>query len=146
MSCRPRLQKKYFSACGHRGFGKYCHRCAEAAHQSQLTVTESKLLRDRWTESYLHDPVDLTGLPKPIVLKARETLGKLAQGTDYYALQGKRLIGIDRDLIRIPITRRYRLLIQDLGNNQFHLLKVLSHEAYNAIANNRLHQRLRMKH
>jgi hypothetical protein len=134
MSHRPRLHKKYFPICGHKGFGKYCHRCSDLAHRKQAIALESQLLRNQWLETYDHDPIDLKHLPKPIVLRARELLAQLAQGTEYYKLQGKRLLGIDRDLIRIPVTRRYRLLIQDVGNNTFQSLKVLSHEAYNAIA------------
>ena len=134
MSHRPRLHKKYFPSCGHRGFGTYCHRCSDIAHRKQTIAQESHILRSQWLETYDHDPIDLTHLPKPIVLRARKILEKLAQGKEYYKLQGKRLLGIDRDLIRIPVTRRYRLLIQDIGNNSFQSLKVLSHEAYNTIA------------
>jgi hypothetical protein len=134
MSHRPRLHKKHFSTCGHKGFGQYCHRCSDLNHRKQAIDLEPKLLRNQWLATYDHDPIDLTHLPKPIVLRAREILEKLAQGTEYYKLQGKRLLGIDRDLIRIPVTRRYRLLLQDCGNNSFQSLQVLSHEAYNAIA------------
>jgi hypothetical protein len=145
MSRRPRRQKKRFPTCAHRGFGQYCHHCADLALRKQSIATATKLQRDEWTETYDHDPIDLQGLPKPIVLKARKILEQLTQGTEYYKLQGKRLLGIDRDLIRIPVTRRYRLLIQDLGEKTPHFLKVLSHEAYNAIANNRIYQNLRIK-
>lgn len=145
MSHRPRRQKKRFPTCAHRGFGQYCHRCADLALRKQSIDTAARLQRDEWIETYDHDPIDLQHLPKPIVLKARKILEQLAQGTDYYKLQGKRLLGIDRNLIRIPVTRSYRLLVQDLGDKTPHFLKVLSHEAYNAIANNRFHQKLRMK-
>ena len=134
MSSRPRLQKKRFSSCGHRGFGQYCHHCADRNLQKQAIVQEESILRSQWLETYDHDPIDLRHLPKPIVLRAREILAKLAQGTEYYKLQGKRLLGIDRDLIRIPVTRRYRLLLQDCGNSTFKSVKLLSHEAYNAIS------------
>jgi hypothetical protein len=134
MSHRPRLHKKYFSSCGHRGFGQYCHRCTDIAYRKQTIVAESKILHDQWLQTYEQDSVDLRKLPKHIVIKARQILEQLAQGTEYYKLKGKRLLGIDRDLIRIPVTRRYRLLIKDIGDNMFEALKVLSHEAYNAIA------------
>ncbi|MEB3293086.1 MAG: hypothetical protein VKJ24_07990 [Synechococcales bacterium] len=134
MSRRPHLQKKRFANCGHRGFGQYCHRCADLNLRKQAIVQQETILRSQWLETYDHDPINLRHLPKPIVLRAREILAKLAQGTEYYKLQGKRLLGIDRDLIRIPVTRRYRLLLQDHGDNTFQSIKVLSHEAYNAIA------------
>ena len=134
MSNRSRLHKKHFSRCGHRGFGQYCHRCADIADRKHSIAMESKILRDQWVETYDHDPIDLHELPKPIVLRARKILEQLAQGVEYYKFKGKRLLGVDRDLIRIPVGRRYRLLIQDIGNNTFQSLKVLSHEAYNSIA------------
>ena len=134
MSHRSRLHKKYFSSCGHRGFGKHCHRCADIADRKQTIAAESKLLRDQWLQTYEQDSVNLRKLPKPIVVKARQILEQLAQGTEYYKLKGKRLLGVNPDLIRIPVTREYRLLIKDIGNNTFQALKVLSHEAYNAIA------------
>ena len=134
MSQRLRLHKKYFSSCGHRGFGQYCHRCSDIAHRKQTIAQESHILRNQWLETYDHDPIDLRHLPKPIVLKAREILAKLAQGTEYYKLQGKRLIWTDRNLISIRVSRSYRMLIKDCGNNIFQNLKVLSHEAYNTIA------------
>ena len=134
MSHRSRLHKKHFSRCGHRGFGQYCHHCADLSDRKHSIAMESKILRDQWVETYDHDPIDLHKLPKPIVIRARQILEQLAQGDEYYKFKGKRLLGIDRDLIRIPVGRRYRLLIQDIGNNTFQSLKVLSHEAYNSIA------------
>jgi DNA mismatch repair ATPase MutS len=134
MSHRSRRYRKLFPSCGHKGFGKYCHRCSDLSHRKQAIALESKLQHSQWIESYSHDSIDLTHLPKPIVLRARQLLEHLAQGTEYYKLQGKRLLGTDRNLIRIPVTRRYRLLVQDVGNNTFQSRKVLSHEAYNAIA------------
>lgn len=130
---RPRLQKKHFPTCGHKGFGKYCHRCADLNRRKQSIVQEEQILRGTWLETYDHDPIDLTHLPKPIVLKSRAILEKLAQGTEYYKLQGKRLLGLDRDLISIRVSRSYRMLLQDCGNNIFQSLKVLSHESYNSI-------------
>lgn len=107
MSYRPRLHKK--------------------------PVEKQKHLRDEWYETYSYDPIDLRHLPKPIVLKVRAILKKLAQGTEYYKLQGKRLIGIDRDLISLRVSRGYRMLLQDCGNNTFQPVRVLTHEAYNSI-------------
>ena len=133
MSSRPRLQKKRFSSCGHRGFGQYCHYCADRSMGKQAIVKEAKIDREVWLETYQNDSIDLRHLPKSIVLKARAILAKLAEGIEYYKLHGKRLLGIDRNLIRIPVTRRYRLLLKDCGNNSFQPFTVLSHEAYNAI-------------
>lgn len=134
MSHRSRLYRKHFSSCGHRGFGQYCHRCADIKFRKQTIAAEPRFLRAQWLSTYEQDAVDLRNLPRSIVIKARQILEQLAQGTEYYKFQGKRLLGIDRDLIRIPVTRRYRLLIKAIGNNTFKALKVLSHEAYNTIA------------
>ena len=65
------------------------------------------------------------------MLRAREVLAALDQGVDYWRLAGKRLHP-RRDMIRIPVTYRYRLLCWD--NGQFLVsLKLVSHEDYNTL-------------
>lgn len=143
MSRRSRKHRKHFS-CGHRGFGKYCHRCADQAqwrnshrailHQQQA---QKQRRREAWQLTFESDVVDLRKLPKPVVLKARAILSQLSQGTPYWQLAGKRLHSA-RQIIRIPVTRRYRLLCQDDGERLV-ALKVVSHERYNLLIN-RIHR------
>lgn len=134
---RSRKQKKSF-ACGHRGFGQWCHFCA-ARQQAQQA---SKLHRNRrrqqqqqqWRATFRDDPIDLTHLPKHVVKVARHKLRSLAAGNSYHTLNGKRLKG-NRSLLSIPVTHNYRLLCH-ITSQQITPLQVLSHEDYNAIARN----------
>lgn len=140
MSRRRRLHKKRFP-CGHRGFGRYCHRCADRQARQQAKQAERKANRQQWRATFAQDAIDLTELPKRIVLKAREILTALKQGTGYWQMAGKRL-NAARDLIRIPVTRRYRLICRQEGQ-QITPLEVMSHEDYNPLSRNP--KRLRSK-
>jgi hypothetical protein len=100
-------------------------------------ATAPQTAKQQWQASFAQDPIDLTHLPKPIVLKTRKILAALEQGMAPSQLQGKRL-SFDRTLLRIPVTYRYRLLCR-WYSNQVIPLQVLSHEAYNAIARNKKH-------
>lgn len=141
MSHRSRKHRKRF-ACGHRGFGQYCHRCARqrAKKQAQFLSRQSK--RQRWQASFLNDQIELQNLPKSVVKKSRTVLDALSQGKRYWQLSGKRLHDM-HNIIRIPVTRRYRLLCRDDGNIVTPL-EVISHETYNPLAAKpqRLWQRL----
>ncbi len=41
---KPRRQKKTFKDCGHRGFGKYCHRCKQL-EEAELDGNVLKVLK-----------------------------------------------------------------------------------------------------
>lgn len=160
MGHRSRRWRKRF-ACGHRGFGRYCHRCAERRRprpkqgkQHDLQVLdrpsrdrptedqhEEAYWQERWQERqdwldlFHADAVDLRHLPKPIVRKARRILAELEQGKAVGQLLGKRM-PFDRNLVRIPVGYRYRLLCR-WEESGLRPLKVMSHEAYNRVARNR---------
>ena len=134
MSHRPRKHKKRFP-CGHRGFGRYCHRCADRQQQRQRQQRQRQQQRQQWQQTFAADPIDLTRLPKKIVLQARRILAGLAQGKGFWTFLGKRF-GFDRHLIRIPITRRYRLLCRQV-DDKIVPIRLLSHEEYNRVANNK---------
>lgn len=143
-------------ACGHLGFGQWCHRCAASKRHTQpkppITVdwqqsktslsrswtvrsqktARQKAARQQWKQQFQYDPIPLEHLPKPIVVKTRLLLTALVQGRSPGALQGKRF-NFDRTLVRIPITYRYRLLCR-WQKDGITPLGVMSHEAYNAIA------------
>lgn len=148
---RSRRQQKRFR-CGHRGFGRFCHRCIRSSHQpspepttlvatpqSQIArrwkTTKQAIAKRQWQQSFTHDPIDLTHLPKPIVIKTRRILASLNQGMAPGQLQGKRF-NFDRTLLRIPVSYRYRLLCRWQAGKIIPL-QVLTHEAYNAIARNK---------
>lgn len=137
MSTRSRKHRKRFS-CGHRGFGQFCHCCADQARISQqLTAlkladqVQRRVERQRWQESFALDRVDLTRLPKRIVLSARDILKQLEQGAGFWTLSGKRL-SPDRTLVRIPLREHYRLVGRWI-DNRFIPLDVSSHETYNRV-------------
>lgn len=151
---RRRRHRKRFD-CGHRGLGQYCHRCAAVAVQPPLlpksrsialpkkssfplqTATEQKQAdRFAWQQQFDQDPVDLTHLPRAIVIKARRVLADLAAGISLQQLRGKRF-SFDRTLIRIPVTYRYRLLCRQ-DHTKIRPLRVLSHEPYNPIARHKI--------
>lgn len=154
MSRRSRKHKKRF-ICGHRGLGRYCHRCATPAqpqaraaaqpvtHPAQPNQIEQaaqqarlarQIKRQQWQALFAQDGIDLTHLPPKIVIKVRHLIAQLNQGIAYWQLGGKRLHG-ERHAIKIPVTYRYRLLCSQQGS-QITPTQVLSHEAYNSVFRN----------
>jgi hypothetical protein len=161
---RSHKRRKQFS-CGHRGFGRFCHRCigvihtdhplpsddiasrptpqpqtprvwrATAKRTTKQPTAKQRAAKQQWQQSFASDPIDLTHLPKPIVIKTRQILAALNQGIAPNELQGRRF-NFDRTLLRIPVTYRYRLLCR-WYTDRIIPIQVLTHEAYNAIARNK---------
>jgi len=126
----PRRRKQF--PCGHQGYGQVCHRCAQLQDAKAREATEreqARLERQQWQATFADDLIDLQGLPKTIVLKARQVIAELVAGTDYRQFKGKRL-NHDRSVISIPLTYDYRLICHDVGN-RIEPRSVLSHEEYN---------------
>ncbi|MDB9315269.1 hypothetical protein PN462_19295 [Spirulina sp. CS-785/01] len=117
-------RKKRFP-CGHRGYGQICHRCAQKEEERAKKKEEKQM----WEATFAADSVDLTDLPKNVVLKARRIIASLERQQDYRQFRGKRLRH-DRFIISIPVTRHYRLLCRDRGSNLVPEA-VISHEDYN---------------
>jgi hypothetical protein len=69
------------------------------------------------------------------VLKARQVLAELQQKLNFVWMEGKSF-ELDRSLLRFPATYRYQLLCWR-DEDGISALVVLSHEAYNAVAENR---------
>ena len=153
-------RKKKFS-CGHKGYGRICHRCAQQpieeassdrklempaeaslsaptphpqlARSSNSNSEWEKKRQDKleWEAAFARDPIDLRNLPKNVVIKSRRIIERLQIRSDYRQFHGKRLRH-DRFVISIPVTRNYRLICRDCGN----LLvpeAVVSHEDYNVV-------------
>lgn len=133
MSRRSRKHKKRFQ-CGHRGYGQYCHRCTEAQKIGETRQLEKQQMRQQWQQTFLNDRIDLTRLPKKVVLKARQVLSWLNSGISLHQLKAKRF-SFDRTTLRIPVTYRYRLLCHQDASG-ITPLQVISHETYNSIARN----------
>lgn len=133
---RGRKHRRQF-ACGHQGFGQTCQTCALKRSRRDceaLNLGRHRRDRQHWKESFADDPINLRGLPKPIVRKARAIIAQLSQGKPYYQLGGKKLRS-QHNMIRIPVTRNYRMLCQQIQGKVVPL-KVMSHEDYNPIARN----------
>ncbi len=131
----PRRKKTF--ACGHKGYGQTCHLC----HQLQEAETEMQQARlaqqqekqqekKEWEHRFAADPIDLRGLPKPVVLKAREIIAGLRDRRDYREFNGKRLRH-DRRIVSIPVNRDYRMLCREV-NSHIEPQAVISHEDYNS--------------
>lgn len=151
-----RRKKKF--ACGHKGYGRTCHRCVQkqenisdrrleppeislstpifhsrSTRNSKNNSEWEKKRQDKleWEATFASDPIDLRNLPKNVVIKSRRIIEGLQIRSDYRQFHGKRLRH-DRLVISIPVTRNYRLICRDCGN----LLvpeAVVSHEDYNVV-------------
>jgi hypothetical protein len=132
-----RKHKKLFP-CGHRGHGKECVRCRQEAQEAETKAQEAaerQQQRDVWVASFAQDAVDLRGLPEHVVLKSRSILADLQKGKHFQKLSGKRM-HFDKTLVRIPVGLRYRMLCRE-EQGRITPLMVVSHEDYNAYANNK---------
>lgn len=126
-----RNEKKTFP-CGHKGYGQICHRCTHNQVVERVSLqnqTAKRQAKQAWLASFEQDPIDLSMLPKHVVLKARQIIAELQHHCNYTDFGGKRLRH-DRFIISIPITRHYRMLCRDCGNILVPQA-VLSHEDYN---------------
>lgn len=122
-----RRKKKF--PCGHVGYGRYCHQCAEAEKQAEAKAADRED-RAAWKATFQDDPVDLSKLPnRKLVLKARQILEQIAAGEPYQQLKGKRM-NYDRHVISIPVNIDYRILCEDTAEG-LTPIALLSHEEYN---------------
>jgi putative NADH-flavin reductase len=125
-------KRKTLFPCGHKGYGKACHRCTQelAAQQQDVQVmAEKKSKKQEKEESFDRDIIDLRGLPDRVVAKARAIISALGENKNYRDFGGKRLRH-NRFIVSIPIGRNYRMLCEDCGTFLIPQ-KVLSHEDYN---------------
>ncbi len=132
-----RKHRKTFP-CGHRGYGQICQCCQQRVQQQQQQIhrlAEQQAQKEQWLSSFERDPIDLKGLPKPVVLKSRQIIAGLVRGENYTHFLGTRM-QFDRTVIRIPVGLRYRMLCRDAQGTIIPLM-VLTHEEYNAYARNR---------
>ncbi len=125
--------------CGHQGKGQFCHRCKQAEalatasrQETAAQQAEHQHARALWEASFADDPIDLGALQtRERVQKARELLSKLAAGTPYTSLGGKRWES-DRTIVSVPVGRGHRLVLRDEGG-VLRPLACMTHEAYNGL-------------
>jgi hypothetical protein len=111
--------------CGHKGFGRFCHRCAQIKQQQQK--------RQDWTTSFERDAIDLRRLPRPVVVATRHIIRAVCdEGVDYREYRGKQL-KYPAGVVSIPVTYRYRLLVSRTTSGRFEPIRCLSHEDYNQV-------------
>ncbi|WP_341734268.1 hypothetical protein [Microcoleus sp. EPA2] len=125
-------KRKTLFPCGHKGYGKACHRCTQefAAQQQCVQLRAEKQTKKQEREaSFARDIIDLRGLPDHVVTKARAIIAALGENKNYRDFGGKRLRH-NRLIVSIPVTRNYRMLCEDCGTFLIPQ-KVLSHEEYN---------------
>ena len=119
--------------CGHRGRGRFCHRCQQEAEIRRRVAAQRAAVhaeKQEWAQLFDHDLIDLRLLPRPeLVMKARQIVREIQTTGDYRPYKGKRL-NHDRSVISVPLNYDYRILFQDRAG-ELVPLKVLSHEAYN---------------
>lgn len=94
-----------------------------------ILLGNKKEEKNAWQETFCNDPIDLSSLPKNVVLKARQIIKHIQNQTCYTNFRGKRLRH-DRFIISIPVTRNYRLICRDYGSFVAPEA-VVSHEDYN---------------
>jgi len=126
-----RKRKKTFP-CGHRGQGKECQRCKQEAETAQRQAEAvAKRLQDKeaWDASFNEDVIDLRGLPKHVVEKARQVIQSLEAGQNYRFFKGKQM-RVNSQLVRIPLNNDYRLIVKQSSQTLI-MLEVLTHEEYN---------------
>lgn len=130
--------KKTFP-CGHKGKGAYCHRCADEMKARERAQAANDYLAQKRQESRATrvaqkhlDVIDLSALDHLPALQesARRIIQGIRDGQDYRTFQGKLLVCIGRQVISIPVGRKYRLLLNAATRQP---LKLCSHENYNNI-------------
>lgn len=122
------MSRKLFP-CGHKGKGKYCHRCEQ---EKKLLIEKKNAQKEHeeWESLFERDPVDLRPLEKKVLVdKARDIIEKIYNGVQYLVFKGKRL-RYDRNVVSIPINRDYRLIFHDI-DGVLHVHKLMKHEDYN---------------
>ncbi len=125
-------KRKTLFPCGHKGYGKACHRCTQEFAAQQQCVqrrAEKQTKKQEKEASFARDIIDLRGLPDHVVTKARAIIAALGENKNYRDFGGKRLRH-NRLIVSIPVTRNYRMLCEDCGTFLIPQ-KLLSHEDYN---------------
>lgn len=121
--------KKEFP-CGHKGKGKYCHRCKQE-NERQIKIMQQQKEKEDWKKSFDNDVICLRKLStKTLVLKARKIIDAIEKGSPYRVFKGKRL-NHDRKVISVPVNSDFRLIYHEDNSKKLFLSKLQSHEEYN---------------
>lgn len=127
------VHHKHFP-CGHRGLGRYCHRCkAHEQHQAKLVAARRAKAEDsRYISADGRFTVLLDAIPHPtLISKARDILTRIIDHGEAYTTFGGKRMHTSRDIISVPIGYRFRLILQERSNGEKIPIDILSHEDYN---------------
>jgi hypothetical protein len=128
--------KKTFE-CGHIGKGRFCHTCAASTKMRANERSEREQKRNAKQLAAAADVVDLSIVDHlaGVQREARDLLAKVSSGVHPYSLRGKSLKSTSGSILSVPVGRSYRLLFDAPTLTP---LRLVSHEAYNSIADARV--------
>jgi hypothetical protein len=131
----PAMKKTF--ECGHSDKGQFCHTCAAIAKANANAREERERKREAKRQAAANDVLDLSIVDHlaTVQREARELLVKVSNGVHPYALKGKALQSTRGQVLSVPVGRSYRLLFDAPTLTP---LRLVSHEAYNTIADSRL--------
>ncbi len=122
------MRKKTFP-CGHKGKGKYCHRCEQENKRSEIEKS-SKEADDQWKKLFETDPINLRPLlRRNLIEKARKIISGIEKGIHYSKYKGK-IMRYNRNVISIPINHDFRLILHRTKNGII-VKDLMDHESYN---------------
>lgn len=77
--------------------------------------------------------IETRHIPMDVLARARRVVERLEHSDNYQSMHGKRL-HCNRNLVSIPLGRRWRILADDVGDH-LHVRAVMSHQKYNSSLN-----------
>lgn len=124
--------------CGHRGQGKFCHRCVQEEDErlqleAELAADDAVSNPDAPVESFL----GVRGLPVEVRTRALQIIDSIAAGLHWSKLGGKFREGGRRKILSVPVGYRYRLVFR-LEEGILQPVACISHEKYNHIKAKRI--------
>jgi len=120
-----KMSKKTFP-CGHKGRGKYCHRCERERRLAEAKIKE----KNEREELFESDRLNLRPLQHASLIdKARKIISDIEQGEHYSKYKGKKL-RYDRNVVSVPVNQDYRLIFRETESG-IEVQELLNHEDYN---------------
>lgn len=120
--------------CGHRGRGRWCHRCAAEQHARERETQQAAAVASALAETkgafrklFPGQSRDCEAFPIQVVERAVVVGAALAAGQSPSVLRGHRM-PFDRTVFRFHLPGHYRLVVRDEGTGE---MTVMSHEQYN---------------
>lgn len=127
--------KKRFD-CGHRGFGAYCHTCAQRAAAESCSLAEAEESSAKGSTEFVSSDgrysLSLAVFPNSsMVRKAHCILTAIIDRREPYTRYGGKRLHAVRGVISVPIGYHFRLLLREMADGSKVPMEILSHERYN---------------